>query len=197
MAALPLRKERPPLTARAPGDASATMPGGTRGRELASRCAASGRGHAEPALPATTGLHHGRSRTHPRQPPVHSVSRHHRCGRRSEGFRLACVTGQLLRHGRDNAWMSWAVRAVQLPDGDRPAELWVDAAGCLVTEPVPGAERLPGRYVAPGLVDAHAHAAVQWEAGMPVALDGSETLSVLAAWAWCAIPGRRADRCCN
>src|SRR6185312_2760829 len=56
--------------------------------------------------------------------------------------------------------MSWAVRAVQLPDGDRPVDLWVDAAGCLVTEPVLGAERLPGRYVAPGLVDAHAHPAV-------------------------------------
>ena len=52
--------------------------------------------------------------------------------------------------------MSWAVRAVQLPDGDQPVDLWVDAAGCLVREPVPGAERLPGRYVAPGLVDAHA-----------------------------------------
>jgi len=68
--------------------------------------------------------------------------------------------------------MSWAVRAVQLPDGDRPAELWVDAAGCLVTEPVPGAERLPGRYVAPGLVDAHAHPAVGRGAGMPMAPAG-------------------------
>jgi imidazolonepropionase-like amidohydrolase len=83
--------------------------------------------------------------------------------------------------------MSWAVRAVQLPDGDRPAELWVDAAGCLVTEPVPGAERLPGRYVAPGLVDAHAHPAVRREAGVPVALDGSGTLDVLAAWAACGV----------
>jgi imidazolonepropionase-like amidohydrolase len=79
--------------------------------------------------------------------------------------------------------MSWAVRAVQLPDGDRPVDLWVDAAGCLITEPVPGAERLPGRYVVPGLVDAHAHPGVGREAGMPVALDGSEALNVLAAWA--------------
>ena len=83
--------------------------------------------------------------------------------------------------------MSWAVRAVQLPDGDRPADLWVDAAGCLVTEPVPGAEPLPGRYVVPGLVDAHAHPAVGREAGMPVALDGSEALNVLAAWAACGV----------
>ena len=79
--------------------------------------------------------------------------------------------------------MSWAVQAVQLPDGDRLVDLWVDAAGCLVTEPVPGAERLPGRYVVPGLVDAHAHPAVGQGAGMPVALDGSEALNVLAAWA--------------
>src|ERR1700751_3556633 len=79
--------------------------------------------------------------------------------------------------------MSWAVRAVPLPDGDRPADLWVDAAGSLPTGPVPDSERLPGRYVVPGLVDAHAHPAVGREAGMPVALDGSEALNVLAAWA--------------
>ena len=83
--------------------------------------------------------------------------------------------------------MSWAVRAVQLPDGDRPVDLWVDAAGRLITEPVPRAERLPGRYVVPGLVDAHAHPAVGREAGMPVALDGSEALSVLASWAACGV----------
>jgi imidazolonepropionase-like amidohydrolase len=83
--------------------------------------------------------------------------------------------------------MSWAVRAVELPDGDRPVDLWVDAAGCLAREPVPGAERLPGRYVAPGLVDAHAHPAVGSEAGMPVALGGAEALNVLAAWAACGV----------
>ena len=76
---------------------------------------------------------------------------------------------------------------MQLPDGDRPVDLWMDAAGCLVAEPVPDAERLPGRYVVPGLVDAHAHPAVGWEAGMPVALDKSETLNVLAAWAACGV----------
>ena len=79
--------------------------------------------------------------------------------------------------------MSWAVRAVPLPDGDRPVDLWVDATGCLATEPVPDSEPLPGRYVVPGLVDAHAHPAVGREAGMPVALDGPEALNVLAAWA--------------
>lgn len=79
--------------------------------------------------------------------------------------------------------MSWAVRAVQLPDGDRPVDLWVDTTGCLVTEPVPGAELLPGQYVVPGLVDAHAHPTMGWEAGMPVALDGSVALNMLATWA--------------
>lgn len=83
--------------------------------------------------------------------------------------------------------MSWAVRAVELPDGDRPVDLWVDAAGCLAREPVHGAERLPGRYVMPGLVDAHAHPAVGSEAGMPVALGGAEALDVLAAWAACGV----------
>ena len=83
--------------------------------------------------------------------------------------------------------MSWAVRAVELPDGDLPVDLWVDAAGCLAREPVPGAERLPGRYVVPGLVDAHAHPAVGSEAGMPVALGGAEALDVLAAWAACGV----------
>jgi imidazolonepropionase-like amidohydrolase len=79
--------------------------------------------------------------------------------------------------------MSWAVRAVQLPDGDEPVDLWVDAAGCLSADPVPGAQRLPGTFVAPGLVDAHAHPAVGRDAGAPVALSDSETLGVLAEWA--------------
>jgi cytosine/adenosine deaminase-related metal-dependent hydrolase len=75
--------------------------------------------------------------------------------------------------------MSWSVRAVPLPDGDRLADLWVDAAGCLVTEPLADAERLPGRYVAPGLVDAHSHPAV---GSGPTALGHAETLEVLARW---------------
>ena len=69
--------------------------------------------------------------------------------------------------------MPWFVQAVPLPDGDRPVDLWVDSAGCLNGEPVPGAEQLPGRYVVSGLVDAHAHPAVGWQAGSPVALSGA------------------------
>jgi imidazolonepropionase-like amidohydrolase len=76
--------------------------------------------------------------------------------------------------------MPWSVRAVPLPDGDRPADLWIDATGCLAAGPVPGAEPLPGRYVAPGLVDAHAHPAVG--PGL-VPRDDDETMTELAAWA--------------
>jgi imidazolonepropionase-like amidohydrolase len=79
--------------------------------------------------------------------------------------------------------MPWTVRAVQLPDGDRPVDLFVDAAGCLVPDPVPDAERLPGRYVAPGLVDAHAHPALGSKAGIPVPLSESEAVKALAGWA--------------
>ncbi len=83
--------------------------------------------------------------------------------------------------------MSWSVCAVPLPDGDRPVDLWMDAAGCLASDPVPGAELLPGRYVVPGLVDAHAHPAVGGAAGGPVALGRAEALNVLAGWAACGV----------
>ena len=69
--------------------------------------------------------------------------------------------------------MPWSVRAVPLPDGDRPADLWIDATGCVSAAPVPDAEPLPGRYVAPGLVDAHAHPCV---GPGPVARNHAETL---------------------
>jgi imidazolonepropionase-like amidohydrolase len=74
----------------------------------------------------------------------------------------------------------WSVHAVPLPHGDQPTDLWIDADGTLAARPVPGAEPLPGRYVAPGLVDAHAHPAV---APGPAARDGAQTLDELAGWA--------------
>jgi imidazolonepropionase-like amidohydrolase len=50
----------------------------------------------------------------------------------------------------------WHLRAVALPDGDEPVDWWI-ADGRLSAEPVDGARELPGGWVAPGLVDAHAH----------------------------------------
>jgi imidazolonepropionase-like amidohydrolase len=50
----------------------------------------------------------------------------------------------------------WHLRAVALPDGDEPTEWWV-IGGRLSAEPVDDARELPGAFVAPGLVDAHAH----------------------------------------
>jgi imidazolonepropionase-like amidohydrolase len=51
----------------------------------------------------------------------------------------------------------WHVHASRLPAGGEASDLWVDAAGRLSSGPVAGAEDLPGRFVLPGLVDAHAH----------------------------------------
>jgi imidazolonepropionase-like amidohydrolase len=50
----------------------------------------------------------------------------------------------------------WHVRAVALPDGRDPVDLW-SAGGRLTGEAVEGAQELPGAFVAPGLVDAHVH----------------------------------------
>jgi imidazolonepropionase-like amidohydrolase len=83
--------------------------------------------------------------------------------------------------------MSWFVHAVPLPDGDQPVDLWVDGGGWLVGEPVAGAERLPGCYVVPGLVDAHAHPTVAGTPTGPAAVDSAEALNVLAGWAACGV----------
>ena len=37
--------------------------------------------------------------------------------------------------------MPWSVRAVPLPDGDRPADLWIDTAGCLAAGLCPARSR--------------------------------------------------------
>jgi imidazolonepropionase-like amidohydrolase len=50
----------------------------------------------------------------------------------------------------------WHVRAVPLPGGEAPIDLWI-ADGILHTRPIEGARDLPGAFVAPGLVDAHVH----------------------------------------
>jgi imidazolonepropionase-like amidohydrolase len=51
---------------------------------------------------------------------------------------------------------AWHLRAVRLPDGDRPEDWWA-ADGQWIDHPIEGAHDLPGRFVLPGLVDAHAH----------------------------------------
>jgi imidazolonepropionase-like amidohydrolase len=79
--------------------------------------------------------------------------------------------------------VSWFVDALPLPDGDQPADLWIDDAGRLAADPLTGAERLPGRYVLPGLVDAHAHPTAGWTPAGPAALAPAQALATLRAWA--------------
>jgi imidazolonepropionase-like amidohydrolase len=50
---------------------------------------------------------------------------------------------------------AYVVEAVSLPDG-QDSVWWVEG-GVLSDRPVPDAEQLPGRFVLPGLVDAHCH----------------------------------------
>ena len=79
--------------------------------------------------------------------------------------------------------MSWTVSAVQLPNGDRPVDLWVDDAGCLSNARIAGTERLPGRFVIHGLVDAHAHPTVASGEDGPVQLSPDDARKVLDEWA--------------
>ena len=51
---------------------------------------------------------------------------------------------------------AWHIHAVDLPSGSEPVDWWI-VDGRLTRTPVGGATTLPGTYVAPGLVDAHAH----------------------------------------
>lgn len=97
-------------------------------------------------------------------------------------MRVVCLW-RSVQGGADTAEVSWTVYAVPLPDGDRPVDHWVDASGCAVVGPVPGAQRLPGRYVLAGLVDAHAHPAVGEGPAGPIARDATDTLAVLREWA--------------
>ena len=54
---------------------------------------------------------------------------------------------------------SWRLEGEELPIGGAGA-WWVDDDGILTDRPVAGADHLPGRFVLPGLVDAHAHPAI-------------------------------------
>ncbi|HEY1321569.1 MAG TPA: amidohydrolase family protein [Streptosporangiaceae bacterium] len=78
---------------------------------------------------------------------------------------------------------AWAVRGVELPFGNEPRSWWIDASGAAHDQPLAGAGLLPGRYVLPGLVDAHAHPALAAGAAGPVALGPSAAHANLIAWA--------------
>jgi imidazolonepropionase-like amidohydrolase len=56
--------------------------------------------------------------------------------------------------------MAWAVHGVELPNGDEPMAWWIDGLGAVHDRPIADADLLPGRFVLPGLADAHAHPAV-------------------------------------
>jgi imidazolonepropionase-like amidohydrolase len=65
---------------------------------------------------------------------------------------------------------AWRIQATLLPDGD-VAEAGITEGGQWTSRPAPGAETLPGRFVLPGLVDAHCHLGVGQAEGGPIALD--------------------------
>lgn len=66
---------------------------------------------------------------------------------------------------------AWRVRMIQLPDGDA-VEAGITEQGRWAQRPAAGSEPLPGRFILPGLVDAHCHLSVaRGGNGEPVALD--------------------------
>jgi imidazolonepropionase-like amidohydrolase len=65
----------------------------------------------------------------------------------------------------------WRVRMILLPDGD-VVEAGITGKGQWTLHPAAGTEQLPGRFIVPGLVDAHCHLSVGLaDGGEPVALD--------------------------
>ena len=67
------------------------------------------------------------------------------------------------------AALSWRVRAVRLPDGEA-IDAGLTPAGRWTPRPQPDAELLPGRFVLPGLVDAHCHLSIGVGSGGPAGL---------------------------
>lgn len=86
---------------------------------------------------------------------------------------------------------AWRIRGVRLPDGD-DVDAGVDATGRWTSKPSLDAEPLPGRFVLPGLVDAHCHLSLAWGPGRrPVALDAEAMRANLAAAHAAGITGIR------
>jgi imidazolonepropionase-like amidohydrolase len=78
---------------------------------------------------------------------------------------------------------AWAVRGVELPFGSETRSWWIDTTGAAHDEPVNGAEVLPGSYILPGLVDAHAHPAIRGGNSGPQALTRDAARANLLEWA--------------
>jgi imidazolonepropionase-like amidohydrolase len=75
---------------------------------------------------------------------------------------------------------AWRVRAVRLPDGDL-VDAGITSGGRWTLRPASGAEVLPGRFILPGLVDAHCHLSVAvGDDGQPVAVDSAAARANLA-----------------
>lgn len=75
---------------------------------------------------------------------------------------------------------AWRVRAVRLPDGDL-VDAGITSGGRWTLRPASGAAVLPGRFILPGLVDAHCHLSVAvGDDGQPVALDPAAARANLA-----------------
>jgi imidazolonepropionase-like amidohydrolase len=76
----------------------------------------------------------------------------------------------------------WLLRGVELPSGDE-GEWLVDDVVAGAARSSDSIEEVPGRFVLPGLVDAHAHPAIASGDGGPTALDAAGARSTLLAWA--------------
>jgi imidazolonepropionase-like amidohydrolase len=104
-------------------------------------------------------------------------------------------------NGTDPTGAAWHIQAVRLPEGNQVEEWWVHQ-GVLHHQLIPGAQELPGGWVIPGLVDAHAHLSMDFNhTGLPM---GSDALinanmqaqlraGVLAVRDTGAVPGAKLD----
>jgi imidazolonepropionase-like amidohydrolase len=78
---------------------------------------------------------------------------------------------------------AWAVRGIELPFGSAPRSWWIDGTGAPQDGPLADAEPLPGGFILPGLVDAHAHPALAAGPSGPRALTKPAARSNLLDWA--------------
>jgi imidazolonepropionase-like amidohydrolase len=78
---------------------------------------------------------------------------------------------------------AWAVSGFELPFGSESRSWWIDATGAAHDDPLEDAEPLPGSFILPGLVDAHAHPALGLGPAGPLALTKEAARSNLLDWA--------------